>query len=222
MGRLRARVAPARPEHGAVAVEAALVLPLLCVLVFGMVEFAFVMKDYASVSSMTRTGARIASVGADHGPGTCETGTTAPPCTGASSPALAQEAADAIQRSGAVANPTLVDYVLIYKANSDGYPGAAGNTTMPTDCSATANCVKFTWRDSLKQFRYTSGSWDSTTISACFPGSATKPMDRVGVYLSATHPMITGFFGTGLGLSDRTVMDFEPLATQSCGAKDHL
>ena len=33
-----------RAESGAVAVEAALILPLLVVLIFGMVEFAFVMR----------------------------------------------------------------------------------------------------------------------------------------------------------------------------------
>ena len=94
-----------RREDGAVAVEAALVIPILCFLVFGMLEFGFAMRDYASVSSMVRTGARIASTGADHGPGTCETRPERPPCTPASSPALAQEAADAIQRSGAATEP---------------------------------------------------------------------------------------------------------------------
>ena len=201
------------------AVEAALVLPLLCILVFGMIEFAFVMKDYASVSSMVRTGARIASTGADTGPGTCDTSAGAPPCTSASSPALAQLAADAIQRSGAAADPTLIDYIIIYEANPNGYPGADTATTMPTSCASVTNCVMFQWRASSSQFRYVSGAWNSTSISACFPGTATNPLDRVGVYMHATHPMMTGLFGQGLGLQDRAVMDFEPLPTASCNGK---
>jgi hypothetical protein len=210
-----------RGESGAVAVEAALVVPLLCILVFGMIEFAFVMRDYASVSNSVRTGARIASTGADAGPGTCETGTAAPPCTSTSSPALAQEAADAIQRSGSAMPPDSINYMLVYKANSAGYPGAESNRTMPANCTSTANCVMFTWRPALDAFRYANGTWTSTSISACFPGSATYPMDRVGIYLNATHKMMTGLFGSGLTLDDRAVLDFEPLATQSCGANQH-
>lgn len=210
-----------RRDDGAVAVEAALVLPILVILVFGIIEFGFVMRDYAGVSSLTRTGSRIASTGADHGPATCETGPAAPPCGPTSSPALAQEAADAIQRSGATSNPDQIDYILVYKANTKGFPGTEGNVTMPADCSGTPNCVKFIWRDSLDAFRYNSGTWDSKSISACFPGSASSPMDRVGIYLKSTHPMLTGLFGSSVTLSDRAVMDFEPLASQSCGANQH-
>lgn len=215
----RARWWSRRPnrEDGAVAVEAAIVVPLLCLLVFGMIEFAFVMRDYASVSSMVRTGARIASTGAGAGPGTCDTDADAPPCTPTSSPALAQSAADAIQRSGETADPELINYILIYKANLQGYPGADGNTTMPTDCTGFANCVMFKWRPTLSEFRYASGSWNSATINACFPTA----IDRVGVYMDATHPMMTGLFGDSIDLKDRAVMDFEPLKSDSCHANDH-
>ncbi len=210
-----------RSESGAVAVEAAIITPFLLLLVFGMIEFAFVMRDYASVGNSVRTGARIASTGADAGPGTCEVGPTAPPCTSASSPALAQFAADAIQRSGAAMPPDSINYILVYKANGYGYPGVATNKTMPADCSATANCVKFVWRDAQDAFRYAGGTWTSTTISACFPGSVASPMDRVGVYLNASHVMMTGLFGAALSLDDRAVLDFEPLASQSCGPGQH-
>jgi hypothetical protein len=211
----------ARREDGAVAVEAALVMPILALMVFGIIEFGFLLRDYAGVSNLVRTGARIASTGADHGPGTCETGPTAPPCTSTSSPALAQEAADAIQRSGAISNHDQIQYILVYKANKQGYPGADGNTTMPADCTGTPNCVRFTWRTALDSFKYQSGSWNSTTISACFPGSVANPMDRVGIYMRANHPMMTGLFGSSINLNDRAVMDFEPLATQTCGANQH-
>ena len=217
-GRARAR---RRGQAGAVAVEAALVTPILFMLVFGMIEFAFVMRDYAGVSSSVRTGSRIASTGADAGPGTCEAGPLAPPCTGASSPALAQEAADAIQRAGSAMPPDSINYILVFKANSAGYPGPESNRTMPTDCSATLHCVKFVWRNDLDAFRYGGGSWDSRSISACFPGSVLHPLERVGVYLNASHPMMTGFFGDSVTLSDRGVLNFEPLATQSCGAFQH-
>lgn len=202
------------------AVEAALVMPILALLVFGIIEFGFLLKDYAGISALARSGARIASTGADHGPGQCnDTLPDAPPCSPVNTPALAQEAADAIQRSGAVSNPDQINYILVYKANNKGYPGADGSTTMPTNCSATANCVMFVWRKALDSFKYNSGSWNSTTISACFPGSAANPMDRVGIYVKGTHPMMTGLFGTSISINDRAVMDFEPLPTDSCNGK---
>jgi TadE-like protein len=196
-------------------------MPILALLVFGIIEFGFLLRDYAGVSSLVRTGARIASTGADHGPGVCDTSSGAPVCTPASSPALAQEAADAIQRSGIASNPDQIQYILVYKANDKGFPGADGSTAMPADCSGIANCVKFVWRPTVDKFKFNSGSWNSTTISACFPGNSTNPMDRVGIYLKANHQMLTGLFGSSITLSDRAVMDFEPLATQSCGSGQH-
>jgi hypothetical protein len=172
------------------------------------------------VASDVRNGARIASTGAGAGPGTCDTYDGAPPCTSASSPALAQLAADAIQRDGSAMPTDEIDYILVYQANPQGYPGSDGNTTTPSSCSGYSNCVKFTWAPHANSgqgaFRYSSGAWDSSSISACFPGNSTNPLDRVGVYMHATHPMVTGLFGATVGLSDHAVMDFEPLPTATC------
>lgn len=201
-------------ERGAVAVEAALVTPVLVVLVFGIIEFSFALRDYVAVSSAVRTGARIASTGADLGPGVCPTD-LASPCTPSSSPKLAQEAADAIQRAGSAMPKDSIDYILVYKANDGGYPGT--ETAMPSSCNGISDCVRFTWRDAEDKFRYSGGSWDSTTISACFPGTAGSPLDRIGVDMHATHKFMTAIFGSSIGLSDHAVMDFEPLPSDSCG-----
>jgi hypothetical protein len=221
MDGLRTRMCRRR-EDGVAAVEFALVMPLLVMLIFGIIEFSLALRDHTVVTSNARTAARVAATGAGAGPGTCFTGPEEPPCTPASTPALAQEAADAIQRSGTAMPEDYIDFLLVYKANSDGYPGAEGNTTMPDDCSAVENCVMFTWRASANAFRYSGGIWTSTSINACFPGTPTAPQDRVGVYLQAQHPFTTGLFGDGLTLSERAVMDFEPLPTNMCRATEHL
>jgi hypothetical protein len=210
-----------RDERGAAAVEAALVTPVLVLLVFGIIEFAFLLRDYNVVSSDVRVGARIASTGAGAGPGVCDTGYSgAPPCTPASSPSLAQLAADAIQRQGSAMPANQINYILVYKANDKGYPGANGSTTMPTNCSGYADCVRFTWQQNANggagAFRYADGAWNSSTISACFPGTASAPLDRVGVYMNATHRLMTGLFGSSVTISDRAAFDFEPLATGQC------
>ena len=38
----------------------------------------------------------------------------------------------------------------------------------------------------------------------------------VGVIMNATHGWITGLFGNGVGIQERTVMQFEPLANDQC------
>lgn len=212
-----------RDDRGAAAVEAALITPILVLLIFGIIEFSFLLRDYQVVSSDVRVGARIASTGAGGGPGTCEVYTGAPPCTNGNSPALAQLAADAIQREGSAMPPNSINYILVYKANDKGYPGANGSTTMPSTCGGVANCVRFTWQPNAAggqgAFRYAEGTWLSGSISACFPGNALNPLDRVGVYMNATHRMMTGLFGTSITISDRAAFDFEPLATTSCNGQ---
>lgn len=50
-------------EHGAVAVEFALLVPVIMVLIFGMVDFGFAVNRYASLSNAAREGVRMASLG---------------------------------------------------------------------------------------------------------------------------------------------------------------
>jgi hypothetical protein len=213
-----------RGENGAVAVEAALVMPLLCLMVFGIIEFSLLMRDYAAISNATRVGVRTAATGAAAGPGVCETGPTAPPCTSASSPKLAQSAADTMADALTGVPPTSVDYVLVYEANSKGYPCLNATscpnetgTTMPDTCVGYANCVKFVWNLTTNSgspgFRYSNGAWKSADISACV-----NKQDAVGIYLKVTHAWTTGLFGKTIGLADRSVAKFEPLPDTVCSS----
>jgi Flp pilus assembly protein TadG len=54
-------------EQGAAAVEMALVLPLLLLLVFGIIEFGFIFNRYISVTHAAREGVRQLAVGVDPG-----------------------------------------------------------------------------------------------------------------------------------------------------------
>ncbi len=204
-----------RGERGAVAVEAALVTPVLFLLVLGIIEMSLFMRDVVSTTSSVRTGGRIASVSAGAGPGVCQASASPPPCSPANTPALAQAAADAIQRAGAAMPKDQIDYIVVYKANSAGYPLPAGNTSMT--CST--SCVKYTWDAGLNKFRYAGGTWVSTTINACV-NNANR--DTVGVGMVATHPWITGLFGDGVTINERAVMNFEPLPSDQCMPGTHL
>jgi hypothetical protein len=216
--RLLARV-PRRDDSGASAVEFALVSLLLFTLVFGIIEFSLLMRDYVSIGSAVRTAARIASAEAGAGPATCPTATgtwTPPPCLTGSAPKLAQDAADAIQRSGLAMPKDSIDELWVFKAGPSGYPGNA--TSMPATC--TTDCVRFKWVDATDRFTYQSGTWYSTSIAAC-TGTNTNgspKSDAVGVYIKATHTFIVRLFGTSREMGDRAVMQFEPLPNDQCQA----
>lgn len=60
-----------RDEHGASAVEFAILLPLLLVVLFGMIECGFVLAEKASLSHGVRAGARYGSVNLYSGTRTC-------------------------------------------------------------------------------------------------------------------------------------------------------
>lgn len=215
-----------RDECGAVAVEAALILPVLVLLIVGIIEFSLLMKDNVAVTSAVRVGGRIASASPGAGPGTCPSGPSPPPCTPATAPAFAQAAADAIARAGTVLPKNEIDYIWVYEANSNGLPGTSTSLTTAT---CTVSCVKYTWSTSESAFRYASGSWQSSSVNACVNDTSTTPVSAagntgttvLGVYMHAHHNWITGWFGTSKAMSDRAVMKFEPLTYETCKPGTH-
>jgi Flp pilus assembly protein TadG len=55
---------PNRPDRGAVAVEFALLLPVLLLLLFGIIDFGRALNAQITLTQAVREGARLASVGA--------------------------------------------------------------------------------------------------------------------------------------------------------------
>jgi Flp pilus assembly protein TadG len=53
----------ARGQRGAVAVEFALIMPILCLLVFGIIEFGYMLNRDMIIGNASRDGARAASLG---------------------------------------------------------------------------------------------------------------------------------------------------------------
>ncbi len=196
-----------RDDRGAAAVEFALVVPILVILLLGIIEMSFLMRDYVSMSSSVRAGARTASAAADAGPGTCEASTNPPPCSPASVPAFAQAAADTIQRAGTAMPREDIDWLMVYEAGTNGFP--VGQSSL----RCTSNCVIYVWDSSLDKFRYSSGSWASASVNACVNDASRH---TVGIGLQANHTWLTGMFGNGMAMQERTVMQFEPLESDRC------
>jgi hypothetical protein len=222
MARRRRRLFGLRSERGAVVVEAALVTPILMALLLGIVEMALLMKDDVALTSAVRTGGRTASANPGAGPGgVSEGGDCISPCSPANVPKFAQMAANAIQQAGTALPKDSIQELWIYKANSKGYPctlttGCNTNTSTAMTCGA--NCVKFKWNKTKDQFRYISGTWTSSQVNAC---ANTSP-DAVGIYMSAKHDFLTGFFTKDVMIEDHSVFQFEPLPTLTCAAGNHL
>ena len=64
----RRRLSRSRPENGAVAVEFALVVPILMMVFFGMITFGLTYNDNLSISNAAREGARLGAA-LDYTPG---------------------------------------------------------------------------------------------------------------------------------------------------------
>ena len=192
----------ASDDAGAVAVEAALLLPIFFLIILTIMEFALMMRDTLSVTESARVGVRIA---------------TAMPRQAD----FSRTTVEAIERAGTAMPKENIRQVLIYKANPQGYPGPIGSTTM--SCAGTeTSCDRYTWDASAGEFVLASGAaWNPLApegtpghVNAC-PGDLGPP-DQVGVYVEARHDWVTGLFGSGRTLSDRAVLPFEPLQPAVC------
>lgn len=173
-----------RGQRGAVAVEAALVTPIFVLLVFGIIEFGMLFKDWLAVSSSVRAGTRIASAQpriADY----------------------ADQAASQIAREGAALDLHEVAELWVYRAAEDGTP--TGDTGDFATCDA---CVKYSWNGST--FVEQSNSWPSTDQNAC---QGDPDRDSVGVYMRFEHQSVTNLIFEGFDIEEHTVMALEPIPT---------
>ena len=105
-----------RGDGGAVAVEAALVTPLILLMVFGIIEFTLLLKDAVAVTSAVRVGTRTAS---------------AEPRV----PTFLDDTAQAMTRTMQTLNKDGLDrrqgwQPYIYEADKDGWPVGAGDDVL--------------------------------------------------------------------------------------------
>jgi hypothetical protein len=181
-----------REERGAAAVEAALVLPLLIVLLFGIFEVALLVNDNLLMSQAARSAVRTA-VALPRDPG------------------FDAEAATAAAGVLGADNQGNIEELIIYRADpATGRPVGGGAAV---DCFS--DCVRYNWDPVAEQFQRVAGTtWDASTQMACGGRDAT---DFVGVEIRGRHEWATGLFGDGLQLVERAVMRLEPVLAGSCG-----
>jgi Flp pilus assembly protein TadG len=175
-------------EKGVVAVETAVVSMLLVILLFGIVDSAFLFKDWLSVSAAARAGARM--------------GSSEPRMTN-----FADDAADQVTNAITGLVPANILAVWVYKVDT---------TTGLPDSGSFANCTtcrKYIWDTTLKKLIYSSGTWTASSQNAC-AGDASRQI--LGVYVKYRHTSPLGFFFNNATLAESTVMWLEPSFAVVC------
>jgi hypothetical protein len=179
-------------QRGAAAVEAAIVLPLLIVMLFGIFEVALLVNDNLLMSQAARSAVRTA-VAMPRDPG------------------FDSEAAIAAAGVLGADNSGNIEELTIYRADpATGRPVGGGDAE-----NCFTDCVRYEWNPTAELFDRVPGTeWDATTQMACGSRDAT---DFVGVEIRGRHEWATGLFGEGLVLTERAVMRLEPVLAGSCG-----
>lgn len=174
-------IRPNRSESGAVAVEAALMMPLITLLFLGIVEFGLLMRDAITTTSASRVGARTASAHSRE-------------------PTYVDITLARVKESVDILGSTEVR-VAIYKVESNGFPGGVTDDGgIWTNCST--NCVQYSIvNGTITRIGGTewpanaSGPGTATTYQgACFDPTQTpiKFPEKVGVAVRTKHRLIAG------------------------------
>lgn len=189
----------ARGQQGAVLVEAALVLPVMILVVMGIIEFGFAFASSTTTTGSSRSGARL-------GAAAYATAGTIP----ANQQAAADQIADTV--SADLVGLTSAEPVgmLIYrvdKTSSEGAPIGGFPTDDGISTGCTTDCFRYEW-DGTKM-DWTSGGWAN-------PDACGMELDSIGVYVKAKHNYITGMIGDHVYVDGETVMRLEPLPSDQC------
>ena len=173
-------------DRGAALVEFAVVLPLLLALLLGLAEFGLAFRDWLTINSASRSGARVGTAAGQN----------------AAADILVLQAIEAALGSSTFDDVTAV---VIYQSNEDGDPipgqqnryrpnaGACGWAPCPDP--AVGPTYGGPWVPSVRQ----------VTVA---PGT---PLDVMGVRIEFTHQWVTGFLGfSDANWEDTAVMRMEP------------
>lgn len=184
-------------------------LPIILVLTFAVIDWAFYFRDSSGAANIVRDAARKASTLPRTGAGLFfgHDGEDTPPAE----PSFAFQATQVIANSGLLLPEESIVELGIFEADAAGFPiGSGGALTCPQ-----ATCVLYGWNPdpagdgSLPgEFLYSGGStWDPKDINAC---AGDPDADAVGAYIKVRHTSIFGLTPTGI-ITERAVLAFEPL-----------
>jgi hypothetical protein len=169
-------------DDGAALVEFALVSLVLFTILFGIVEFGLAFRDWLSVTSSTREGARVAAAAGNDPDADCAI------LNAMTGPLLAvpTDSADTFR-------------VFIYKANADGSMSGSFQEFVP-DEGAALNPVACNQSWDLVANGYPPASREVTFDN----------LDTVGVRIEFVHQWVTDLFPFNPNWTDDSIMRMEP------------
>ena len=173
-------------DRGAVLVEAAFVIPILVLLVFGIIEFGFAFGKKLNMAESARAGARLGA---------------AQPRTVGYEDAIATTIRETLVDS---VGPRNIEYLTIFKADpATGEPVDGTVTTCTT-------CYRFAWDADAEAWTEQAGSqWLWSSQAAC---GGVDNTDYIGIYVAAKHELTTGVLPVNdFDLHEQVIMRLEPV-----------
>jgi len=181
-------------DGGSIIAEAALLTPFFITLMFGMLEFGGAFRDYLTLANGTASAARQAAIQGN-------------------SPVADWQILYSIEKSTLAMPFSQIQSVVIYK-------GAADSSSPAANCTSLNQCNTYNATDlaSMKACGTAPcGAWALNTYPAELTWNATTrqvlvngPPDYVGIYVTISHPWITGLFGNSLTMKSNNVAQIEP------------
>ena len=173
------------------AVEAAIIAPLLIALTFGTFEFGLLYRDNNILNQAAREGGRM--------------GSTLP-----RDPTYHTVTANVVAEALAGKLPDgTVETLVLFKADRHGQPVSGNLDTCTTDC------YRFTWDDADQEFDLVNGTaWSYADQEAC---GVPFDNDYLGVRIEGHHEWLTGILGDGKDISANAVFRLEPVtSSEAC------
>jgi hypothetical protein len=174
-----------------VSVEAALIMPLVLLLTFGIVEFGTYWNTGHTVNEAARSGARLGA-------------------TKARELGYADDMVAVITERLSGINTDAIQYLTIYKADP-----VTGDPVTGDVLTCTEDCYRYSWNITEDEFVADgTAEWPALEQSAC---GTTGHNDYVGVYLEADWTSPSGIFGDSRTVSETSIVRLEPVPlTELC------
>ncbi len=172
--------------------EFAIVSPVLILIVFGIIEYGLLFRDYLTVANTTRTGARVGSAAGSIASADFEI-----------LQSLKQAAAALPGGAGAIQT------ISIFKSSASG-------GELPSGCqtgSVSGACNVYTSADltrPITDFGCAGSAPDRFWCPTVRSDVQSAGLDYVGVYIETEHDFLTSMFGSSKSLEDTVVMRLEP------------
>jgi Flp pilus assembly protein TadG len=210
----------AHGDQGAVLAEAAILTPVLMLLIFGILEFGLLFRDYLAISDAVSDGVRWGALQGDDvryitDPDDDDVEVAVTPDY--SIVAAIREATSSLPKDS-------IERIVVYRTGATRFGSAMEQ--LPDACktgsSSTADdCNVYPGNEAFLAVQNADFDYFDCTTNASSPecgwpqdqrddGPAASQIDHIGVYVKLDHDLVTGFFGNDFTLERAQMSRLEP------------